>query len=86
MLNDIHPDVVFISTNWDNHAPMAIESMQNGSHCFVEVPLAVTIDDLWKIVNVSEKLVFFERPGPTKHHLRKDRCTKRYDYNRSLGI
>ena len=55
MLNDIHPDVVFISTNWDNHAPMAIESMQNGSHCFVEVPLAVTIDDLWKIVNVSEK-------------------------------
>ena len=55
MLKDVRPDVVIISTNWDNHAPMAIESMQNGSHCFVEVPLAVTIEDLWKIINVSEK-------------------------------
>ena len=55
MLNEVKPDAVFISTNWDNHAPMAIETMKNGAHAFVEVPMATTIEDLWKIVNTSEK-------------------------------
>ena len=51
MLNEVKPDAVFISTNWDNHAPMAIESMKSGAHTFVEVPMATTIEDLWEIVN-----------------------------------
>ena len=55
MIKETNPDVVFISTNWDNHAPMAIKSMELGSHVFVEVPLANTIKDLWGIVNTSEK-------------------------------
>lgn len=28
MLDEVKPDAVFISTNWINHAPMAIESMK----------------------------------------------------------
>ena len=28
MLEEVKPDAVFISTNWDNHAPMAIETMK----------------------------------------------------------
>ena len=55
MLNEVKPDAVFISTNWDNHAPMAIETMKSGAHAFVEVPMATTIEDLWEIVNTSEK-------------------------------
>ena len=55
MLKEIKPDAVFISTNWNNHAPMAIHSMENGAHAFVEVPIAVTIEDMWKIVNTSEE-------------------------------
>ena len=55
MLDEVKPDVVFISTNWNNHAPMAIESMKSGAHAFVEVPIATTIDDMWKIINTSEK-------------------------------
>ena len=55
MIKETKPDVVFISTNWDNHAPMAIKSMELGSHTFVEVPLANTVEDLWGIVNTSEK-------------------------------
>ena len=43
MLEEVKPDVVFIATNWNNHAPMAIESMKKGAHAFVEVPLAVTL-------------------------------------------
>jgi predicted dehydrogenase len=55
MLQEVKPDVVFIATNWNNHAPMAIESMKQGAHAFVEVPLAVTIKDLWEIVDTSER-------------------------------
>ena len=55
MLDDVKPDAVFISTNWDNHAPMAIQTMKSGAHAFVEVPMATTIEDLWDIVNTSEK-------------------------------
>lgn len=55
MLQEVKPDVVFISTNWTNHAPMAIESMLAGAHAFVEVPMALTIDELWDMVNTSER-------------------------------
>ena len=55
MLEEVAPDVVFISTNWTNHAPMAIASMENGAHAFVEVPLATSMEDLWTIVNTSER-------------------------------
>jgi len=55
MLEEIKPDVVFISTNWNNHAPMAIKSMEKGAHVFVEVPIAVTLNDMWKIVDTSER-------------------------------
>ncbi len=55
MLDEVKPDVVFIATNWNNHAPMAIESMNKGAHAFVEVPLAVTIQEMWDIVNTSEQ-------------------------------
>lgn len=55
MLEEVKPDVVFIATNWNNHAPMAIEAMNQGAHAFVEVPLAVSVSDLWEIINTSEK-------------------------------
>ncbi|WP_297693037.1 Gfo/Idh/MocA family oxidoreductase [uncultured Eudoraea sp.] len=55
MLEEVKPDMVFIATNWANHAPMAIEVMNKGAHAFVEVPLALGIDELWKIVDTSEK-------------------------------
>jgi predicted dehydrogenase len=55
MLDEVKPDVVFIATNWNNHAPMAIEVMNKGAHAFVEVPIAVTIEEMWNIVDTSEK-------------------------------
>ena len=55
MVEEKRPDIVFISTDWDNHARMAVKCMELGAHVFVEVPLANTIEDLWKIVNTSEK-------------------------------
>ena len=55
MLKEVRPDVVFISTNWRNHAPMAIQCMKDGAHAFSEVPLGVNMEELWEIINTSEK-------------------------------
>ena len=55
MLEEKRPDAVFISTNWDNHAPMVIKSMELGSHAFVEVPMATNLADLWSIIDTSER-------------------------------
>ena len=55
MLVEVNPDIVFISTNWKNHAPMAIESMNKGSHAFVEVPIAIKLEEMWQIVDTSER-------------------------------
>lgn len=54
MLREVRPDMVVIATPWKEHAPMAIESMKQGAHAFVEVPLGLTVDDLWDIINTSE--------------------------------
>ncbi len=54
MLNEVKPDVVFIATNWKNHAPMCIEAMKKGAHAFCEVPIALTLEDMWAIVDTSE--------------------------------
>lgn len=48
-------EAVIISTPWEEHAPMAIAAMNAGKHAFVEVPLAITMDELWDIVDTSER-------------------------------
>jgi|TARA_B110000902_G_scaffold164441_1_gene187894 predicted dehydrogenase len=55
MLSEVKPDMVFIATNWSNHAPMAIEAMNQGAHAFVEVPIALTLAEMWQIVDTSER-------------------------------
>ncbi|MEK9612754.1 MAG: Gfo/Idh/MocA family oxidoreductase [Flavobacteriaceae bacterium] len=55
MLVEVQPDAVIIATNWKNHAPMAIEAMKQGAHAFVEVPIAVTLEEMWEIVDTSER-------------------------------
>lgn len=55
MLKEVKPDAVFIATPWSLHAPMVITTMEEGAHAFVEVPIATTIEDMYKIVDVSEK-------------------------------
>ena len=55
LLEETKPDAVIIATPWSLHAPMAIGAMEAGAHAFVEVPIATTIEDMWKIVDVSER-------------------------------
>ncbi|QQL44996.1 Gfo/Idh/MocA family protein [Sulfuriroseicoccus oceanibius] len=55
MLAETKPDVVYVITPWEWHAPMAIDAMNAGAHAMVEVPLATSIEDCWKIIETSEK-------------------------------
>lgn len=48
-------DMVYIATPWEWHAEQSIFAMEQGIHVGVEVPMATTIADLWKMVDVSEK-------------------------------
>ncbi|MEI6654079.1 MAG: Gfo/Idh/MocA family oxidoreductase [Verrucomicrobiota bacterium] len=54
MLTETQPDAVFIATPWPLHAAMAIGAMQAGAHAFCEVPIALTLQELWDIVDTSE--------------------------------
>ena len=47
-------DLVIISTPWENHAEMCIEVMKAGKHVAVEVPVAMTLEDNWKLVDTAE--------------------------------
>ena len=48
-------DGMYIATPWEWHHPMAIAAMKNGMHVGTEVPAALTINDCWDLVNVSER-------------------------------
>lgn len=54
MLDETKPDAVVIATNWEFHAEHIIAAMKAGAHAFCEVPIALTIDEMWQIVDTSE--------------------------------
>ncbi|PSR56240.1 acetylgalactosaminidase [Adhaeribacter arboris] len=48
-------DLVYISTPWHLHAPMAVYAMEQGKHVAIEVPGVITLDECWQLVETSEK-------------------------------
>ncbi|MGH7476044.1 MAG: Gfo/Idh/MocA family oxidoreductase [Longimicrobiales bacterium] len=48
-------DLVVISTPWEWHAPMAVAAMENGKHAAVEIPMGITIEECWQMVETSER-------------------------------
>ena len=48
-------DLVYVATPWSWHVPMAVAAMENGVHAGVEVPCAVTLEECWRLVDVSER-------------------------------
>ncbi len=47
-------DLVYISTHYDLHVPVAVYAMQCGKHAAIEVPAATTLEDCWKLVDTAE--------------------------------
>jgi len=48
-------DLIYITTPWSLHTPMAVYAMKNGKHAATEVPAAKTLDECWELVETSEK-------------------------------
>ncbi|MFJ8649217.1 Gfo/Idh/MocA family protein [Streptomyces sp. NPDC093546] len=48
-------DFVYVATPWDSHFEMAKAAMLAGKHVGVECPLAMRLDELWALVDLSER-------------------------------
>ncbi len=48
-------DLVIICTPWEDHAPMSIGCMRAGKHVACEVPMAITLEECWDLVQTSEE-------------------------------
>ncbi|HUR64935.1 MAG TPA: Gfo/Idh/MocA family oxidoreductase [Chitinophagaceae bacterium] len=72
--NDI--DLVYSPTPWHLHTPVALHAMRNGKHVAVEVPAGKTMDELWELVETSEKT--------RKHCMMLENCC--YDFFELLTL
>lgn len=63
-------DLVYIATDWLNHAKIGIQAMKDGKHVAIEVPAAVTMDEIWGLINTSEQT--------RKHCMQLENCV--YDF------
>lgn len=48
-------DLVYVATDWVHHAPVALYAMEHGKHAAIEVPAAMTLDEIWKLIDTSER-------------------------------
>lgn len=63
-------DLIYIATDWLHHAPMMIYAMEHGKHVACEVPAAMTMDEIWDVVNTAERT--------RKHCMQLENCV--YDF------
>ncbi len=63
-------DLVYIATNWQTHVEMALYAMEHGKHVAVEVPAAFSLEDIWALINTSERT--------RKHCMMLENCV--YDF------
>jgi predicted dehydrogenase len=76
MVNNEDLDLVYICTPWRLHTPMAVYAMEHGRHAASEVPIAVTLDECWQLVETSEKT--------RKHCMMLENCC--YDFFEMLTL
>ena len=72
--NDI--DLVYSTTPWHLHTPVSVYAMKNGKHAATEVPAGKTMDELWELVETSEKT--------RKHCMMLENCC--YDFFELLTL
>ena len=63
-------DLVYIATDWKNHANIGVQAMKDGKHVVIEVPGALTMEEIWDLINTSEKT--------RKHCMQLENCV--YDF------
>jgi len=55
MLKNENPDVVLVATPHAFHAQIAVDALENGSHVYIEKPMALTVEEATKIVDVAHR-------------------------------
>ena len=55
MCEDPDIDLIYNSTPWALHVPIALYAMEHGKHVVTEVPSAFTVEECWKLVETSER-------------------------------
>lgn len=63
-------DLVYICTDWLSHVQIALYAMEHGKNVAIEVPAATTLDDIWALINTSERT--------RKHCIMLENCV--YDF------
>jgi predicted dehydrogenase len=63
-------DLIYIATDWKHHANIGVQAMKDGKHVVIEVPSALTMDEIWELINTSEKT--------RKHCMQLENCV--YDF------
>ncbi len=63
-------DLVYIATDWKTHATMGVQAMKDGKHVAIEVPAAMTMEEIWELINTSEQT--------RKHCIQLENCV--YDF------
>jgi len=69
-------DLIYITTPWEWHTPMAVYAMESGKHAAVEVPAAQTMDECWLLIETSERT--------KKHCMMLENCC--YDFFELLTL
>jgi predicted dehydrogenase len=67
-------DFVYTATPWEWHAHVMLAALAAGKHCGTECPAGATLQDLWAMVDASEK--------SRRHCLQLENCC--YGYNEML--
>ncbi|MGH7679753.1 MAG: Gfo/Idh/MocA family protein [Gemmatimonadaceae bacterium] len=55
MIGEEQLDLVFTATPWEWHAPVMLAALRAGKHAATEVPMAVSLDECWELVETAEK-------------------------------
>ncbi|HEY3285583.1 MAG TPA: Gfo/Idh/MocA family oxidoreductase [Gemmatimonadaceae bacterium] len=67
-------DFIHTATPWEWHVPVMLAALKAGKHVSSECPFAMTLKDLWELVDASEKY--------RRHCLQLENCN--YGYNEML--
>ncbi len=63
-------DLIYVATDWKSHATIGVQAMKDGKHVAIEVPAAMTMDEIWALINTSEQT--------RKHCMQLENCV--YDF------
>jgi predicted dehydrogenase len=63
-------DLIYVATDWKHHAEIGVQAMKDGKHVAIEVPSALTMDEIWALINASEQT--------RKHCMQLENCV--YDF------